>query len=67
MAVWRFSIQGSQGQYGEQTRSRLCRNGCNEPFKNRFWCPKLQWFRPEACPFANRRECENYVAMCGCL
>lgn len=67
MAVWRFSIQGNQVNNGKQTRAALCRNGCNEPFKNRFWCPKLQWFRTEACPFANQRECDNYQVMCGCL
>ncbi len=67
MSVWRFSIQGTQVRNGDRTREKITRDGCNEPFKGRFWCPKLNWFRSEACPFVNRQECENYEVMCGCL
>ncbi len=40
---------------------------CNEPVHSGrgFWCPKAQWFKPEPCPFINRRECDNYKSMCG--
>lgn len=65
--IWKFSIKGKVVSYGTRERCRLSAVGCNEPYKDRFWCPKLQWFRKERCPFLNRRECENYEVMCGCL
>jgi len=67
MALWRFTIQQNMVHHGGRKRRKLTRKGCNEPFKNRFWCPKLQWFQKEVCPFENRNECENFVQMCGCL
>ena len=67
MTTWRFSIEGEKVRYGSKTRPRLTKNGCNEPYKGRYWCPKIQWFRNEACPFINLQECENFESMCGCL
>ena len=65
--IWEFSIQGEMVKIGGKKRPRLTRHGCNEPYRDRYWCPKLRWFRKESCPFANRRECENFTAMCGCV
>ena len=65
--IWEFSIQGEMVKIGGRKRPRLTRHGCNEPYRDRYWCPKLRWFRKESCPFANRRECENFNAMCGCV
>jgi hypothetical protein len=57
MAVWRFSIQGNKVRHGDRKRENLTAEGCNEPFKGRYWCPKLQWFQCEPCPFMNQQEC----------
>ena len=65
MAVWKFSIQGDEVGYGTKKRRKLTRNGCNEPYKDRYWCPKLQWFQCEPCPFLNQEECANFEIMCG--
>ncbi|MHB8809338.1 MAG: hypothetical protein ACYC9M_04920 [Desulfobulbaceae bacterium] len=46
---------------------KFTRKGCNEPYKDRYWCPRKQWFRRAPCPFENREECDNYIKMCGCL
>ena len=67
MSVWKFSIEDEVVKQGEKQRLKLTRNGCNEPFRDRFWCPKRGWFRTEPCPFVNRNECENYRVMCGSL
>jgi hypothetical protein len=67
MAVWRFSIQGNKVHYGNQTREKLTEDGCNEPYKNHYWCPKLQWFHSKPCPFLSQAECENFKIMCGVL
>jgi len=67
MAVWRFEIHDNEVRYGEKKRLKLTSKGCNEPYKNRYWCPKRKWFHRSPCPFVNRTECENYIMMCGCL
>jgi len=67
MKIWRFEIDDESVRHGERQRRKLTANGCNEPFKGRYWCPKLNWFQREACPFVNRQECENYRLMCGSL
>lgn len=67
MSVWRFSIQGNTVLAGDDQRQTVTAEGCNEPFKDRFWCPKMQWFRKEVCPFVSREECENFRGMCGGL
>ncbi len=63
--VWRFQIVDGTVKNGSKQRKQLTSSGCNEPFKDRYWCPKKQWFSTNACPFANKRECENYALMCG--
>lgn len=65
--VWRFTIEHGTVTSGARSRKQLSPSGCNEPFKDRYWCPKRQWFRKAPCPFVNRRECENYQLMCGSL
>ena len=67
MTVWRFEINGDEVQYGRKKRPKLTENGCNEPYKDRYWCPKLQWFHSEPCPFLCPEECENFETMCGIL
>lgn len=67
MSIWKFSIQERQVRHGKKNRMQLTLDGCNEPFKDRFWCPKLQWFKTSPCPFVNRNECESYERMCGGL
>jgi len=67
MSVWRFRIEGDEVRYGEKIRPKTSKNGCNEIYQGRFWCPRMQWFRLDPCPFVSRRECENYIQMCGCL
>jgi hypothetical protein len=67
MAVWRFEINGDAVQYGRKKRTKLTENGCNEPYKDRYWCPKLQWFQSEPCPFLCPEECKNFETMCGVL
>ncbi len=65
MALWRFTLTGNTVHHGHRTRKQLTRNGCNEPFKDRYWCPRKKWFMKEACPFINQRECRNFEEMSG--
>lgn len=67
MAVWKFIIQDNEVRYGEKKRKKLSARGCNEPYKDCYWCPKREWFLRAPCPFENQTECENYIMMCGCL
>jgi len=67
MTIWRFSLENKTVKAGRRSRRMVTPQGCNEPFKGRYWCPKLQWFRKEPCPFVNKNECENFKTMCGCL
>ncbi len=65
--VWRFTLSNGVVENGNKTRKQLTFTGCNEPFKDRYWCPKKKWFSKGPCPFVNQRECQNYELMCGCL
>jgi len=65
MAIIRFSILGNVVQFGAGQRQKITDSGCNEPYKDRYWCPRKKWFNQEPCPFPCLRECENYQAMCG--
>lgn len=67
MTVIRFAIVGDTVLFGRRRRRKISENGCNEPYRGRYWCPKKKWFNREPCPFLCQRECENYQAMCGCL
>lgn len=67
MALWHFEIHGEKVIIGNRSRQKLTPTGCNEPFKDRYWCPKRQWFQREACPFANLRECDNFETQCGAI
>jgi len=64
-SVWRFEVRDEVVMIGSRNRRKITPTGCNEPFKDRYWCPKRQWFQREACPFANLRECNNFENMCG--
>jgi hypothetical protein len=65
MAIWKFLVNDKDVSYGNRTRKTLTNEGCNEPYKDRYWCPKKKWFTGEACPFINRHECENFTWMSG--
>ena len=65
MAIIRFSILGNVVHFGARERQKITSSGCNEPYKDRYWCPRKKWFNKEPCPFLCLRECENYQAMCG--
>ncbi|MEW6501401.1 MAG: hypothetical protein ACOY8P_04320 [Thermodesulfobacteriota bacterium] len=67
MALWHFEIEGDVVTMGGRTRRKLTKNGCNEPFKGRYWCPKRQWFQRESCPFATLQECDNFETQCGAI
>jgi len=67
MPIWKFSTHGGKVRHGNKKREAVTGNGCNEPFKGRYWCPKRQWFRKKPCPFINRQECENFEIMCGSI
>ncbi len=60
-----FLLRGGVVTPFTKTRERklLTRKGCNEPFKDRFWCPEQEWFMTESCPFINRHECKNFKRM----
>ena len=65
--LWRFEIQGNLVKIGSRSRRKITKAGCNEPFKDRYWCPKQHWFRRTPCPFVNLRECDNFEFMCGVI
>ena len=65
--VWRFTLIDGTVKSGDRQRKQLTGSGCNEPFKDRYWCPTRKWFLKSPCPFVNRRECRNYEQMCGCV
>lgn len=65
MAIWKFVINDKDVSYGSRSRKPLTHGGCNEPYKDRYWCPRKKWFSKETCPFINKRECENFTWMSG--
>ncbi len=65
MTIWQFTVKDRHVTYGASTHRLLTLKGCNEPFKDRYWCPQKRWFAKEICPFINRRECENFIMMSG--
>ncbi len=36
------------------------KDGCNHPYKKRFYCPLKQWFMKEPCNHKNMSECLYY-------
>ncbi|OGD68374.1 hypothetical protein A3I18_01640 [Candidatus Campbellbacteria bacterium RIFCSPLOWO2_02_FULL_35_11] len=62
-----FGITKKYMVLGEKIRKKTTFEGCNEPYKKWFWCPKKMWFMREECPFYNRNECNNYKRMCGII
>ncbi len=67
MKVWKFTISNGKVSAGPKQRKAITIDGCNEPFKGRFWCPSRKWFLSEPCPFEDRNECRNFKIMCGIL
>lgn len=67
MNVWQVQMDGNQMMFGSSRRPMFSDQGCNEPFKTYFWCPRRKWFRKEPCPFGSRGECDTYRRMCGSL
>ncbi len=65
MALWQFTLLGNTVSYGKKSRKKLTKHGCNEPFRDRYYCPQKKWFMKEPCPFLCQHECRNYEAMCG--
>jgi hypothetical protein len=65
MTIWQFTVNDKDVIYGNRKRRLLTPTGCNEPFKDSYWCPKKKWFNREPCPFINKRECENFALMSG--
>ncbi len=37
---------------------------CNEPYKDKYWCPELKWFMNNPCPFVSRQDCTNWENQC---
>jgi hypothetical protein len=65
MAVWNVNHSDGKMRFGSYTRKATTPSGCNEPFKNAYWCPKRKWFSKEPCPFSNRFECMSFARLCG--
>ena len=57
MAVWTVGNKDGEMRFGSFSRKSTTPSGCNEPFKNAYWCPKKKWFSREPCPFSNKLEC----------
>jgi hypothetical protein len=67
MAVIRMSHSDGRMRIGSFTRKATTSSGCNEPFKNAYWCPKRKWFAKEPCPFSNRFECMSFARFSGAI
>ena len=67
MAVWSASAENNIIRFGSKSRTMITASGCNEPFKNSFWCPERKWFSKKPCPFTCKGECDNYRRMCGAI
>lgn len=67
MALVEIRIDNNYLIVGDKRKKKLSADGCNEPFKDRFWCPRKKWFMTSPCPFINKIECGNYRSMCGSI
>lgn len=65
MKILRFGIWGGRVVFGKIWREKMTLDGCNEPYKGRYWCPEKKWFIKASCPFANRKECNSFKRQCG--
>ncbi len=65
MALLTVAHADGKMRLGSYSRKALTPSGCNEPFKNAYWCPKKKWFSTEPCPFANRFECISFSRFAG--
>ncbi len=66
--ILRFTILKGIVSIGNKKRKQLTSNehGCNEPFKDRYWCPRKKWFMKEPCIFYSEHECRMLDAFCKC-
>ena len=66
MSVINISCSKDGLQVGNFKRKLLVPSwdSCNEPWKDRYWCPKLKWFRAKPCPFINRHDCVAWEDQC---
>jgi len=67
--VLRVTCNHSGLQIGKFKRRLLNKNwtfscGCNEPWKNHFWCPRQKWFMKTPCVFINKFECQLFENQC---
>lgn len=67
MAVIRLGHSDGRMRIGSFTRKATTSSGCNEPFRNAYWCPKRKWFAKEPCPFVNRFECMSFARFSGAI
>jgi hypothetical protein len=67
MALWNVSHANGKVRFGSFTRKATTPSGCNEPFKNAFWCPKRKWFAAQPCPFSSKYECMSFARFSGSL
>ena len=67
MALITVGHKNGRMLFGSYSRKATTPSGCNEPFKNAFWCPKKKWFATEPCPFSNRLECMSFARFAGSI
>lgn len=65
MALLRIAHGNGRMRFGSYSRKATTPSGCNEPFRNNYWCPKRKWFAKEPCPFVNKQECMNFMRLAG--
>ena len=41
----------------EKTKDK---NGCNHPYKGRYYCPLKKWFMTQMCDYENMKECTSH-------
>jgi hypothetical protein len=66
--ILRFTVSNGKVSIGNKERMQLTKNrrGCNEPFKDKYWCPQKRWFMNSPCTFYSQHECEIFNASCTC-
>ena len=65
MSLWQVKIEGEYIHIGDVKRRKTHPHGCNERFKDVYWCPRKRWFNRAPCPFVNWHECDIFQRMCG--
>lgn len=64
--IFNFRIEGNKVRTWGNKKPRMqlskTQEGCNEPYKDRFYCPKKKWFMKVPCPFEGREDCRNMIS-----